>query len=28
LLIILPAVLTIFPFAQWVTEQIQDLLNV
>ena len=28
LLIILPAVLTIFPSAQWVTEQIQDLLNV
>ena len=28
LLIILPAVFTIFPFAQWVTEQIQDLLNV
>ena len=28
LLIILPAVLTIFPFAQWVTEQIQELLNV
>lgn len=28
LLIILPAVLTIFPFSQWVTEQIQDLLNV
>jgi len=28
LLIILPAVLTMFPFAQWVTEQIQDLLNI
>ena len=28
LLIILPAVLTMFPFAQWVTEQIQDLMNI
>lgn len=28
LLIILPAVLTMFPFAQWVTEQIQDLSNI